>query len=106
MLIASSGIFWQRSCFPIETVNLDVSGIEKSDKESYTLDSIGPTKYDDVAIASYAEFLTLWKEGTIPAAVRFSSVPSHTEGLCSRFCATRIPGRDRGPLREKVHGGT
>lgn len=52
----------------------------------YTLDSFKPTKYDDAAISSYQDFLTLRDEGTIPENVRFqvgipppfNSVQGHT----------------------------
>ena len=63
---------WQLDCFPRETVHRRLGGVEQSDPNPvYTIESIQPTKYDDVAISSYTEFMKLRAQGVIPSDVRF-----------------------------------
>lgn len=64
-------IGWQLECFPQETLRDNLGGIKLETYPKYTLESIKPTKYDDAAISSYQQFLTLRNQGIIPANVRF-----------------------------------
>ncbi|MCJ1460656.1 hypothetical protein MMC28_011038 [Mycoblastus sanguinarius] len=66
-------IRWQLACFPRETIISRLGGVDLSDSTlpEYTLESIQPTRYDEVAITSYAEFRALSAQGTIPRELRF-----------------------------------
>lgn len=65
-------IGWQIDRFPSETRRPELGGTETpSPKPSYGVNSIKPTRYDDVAIASYADFVELRSAGVIPPDIRF-----------------------------------
>ena len=72
-------IGWQLDCFPRETIHTFLGGVERSEKDPdvYTIDSIQPTRYDDMAISSYDTFIRMRNEGIIPSDVRFQvSLPT------------------------------
>ena len=66
-------VAWQKQCCPLETVYKIHGGIEKTDKhpQSYTLDSVRPTRYDEVAVSSYGQFKKLQETGSLPQDLRF-----------------------------------
>ncbi|KAI9696299.1 MAG: hypothetical protein M1820_008222 [Bogoriella megaspora] len=66
-------IGWQLSKFPSETRRNELGGTPLPDSgvSSYSLESIQPTAYDEVAIASYGKFKELQRNRSIPADVRF-----------------------------------
>jgi hypothetical protein len=66
-------ILWQKAMFPSEALRLEVGGtpLLGSQVPKFSLGDINPTRYDEVAISSYAEFVQLRKEGHIPPEVRF-----------------------------------
>lgn len=65
-------VHWQAQCFPPETT-LEHWNPGNTDplKDKYTVESLKPTRFDDFAIASYAEFVKLREQGIIPPGVRF-----------------------------------
>lgn len=70
---------WQRDGFPKETIRFLWGGTQQSSSTSaqYTLESIGPTRYDDVAIQSYEKLIKLRDQNLVPRDVRFQvSLPS------------------------------
>ena len=72
-------IGWQMARFPRETIRIHLGGLEYSGSSppAYTLQDVAPTEYDDVAISSYADFVRLRAQGTIPGDVRFQvSLPT------------------------------
>ncbi|KAL8822240.1 MAG: hypothetical protein Q9191_007021, partial [Dirinaria sp. TL-2023a] len=72
-------IGWQLGCFPRETIHTFLGGVERSQKDLdlYTIDSIQPTRYDEMAISSYGIFTRMRNEGIIPSDVRFQvSLPT------------------------------
>ena len=75
----SNYIGWQLDRFPIEARRPKLGGTQFSDADrpTFTADSVQPTRYDDVAISSYAEFVTLRNQGVLPSDVRFQvSLPT------------------------------
>ncbi|RDW64413.1 uncharacterized protein DSM5745_09824 [Aspergillus mulundensis] len=71
-------IEWQLPCFPLETLRPQHGGIDlPATPGVYSQDSIGRTRYDEVAIESYTRFVALRENGIIPAGVRFQvSLPT------------------------------
>ncbi|KAL9622648.1 MAG: hypothetical protein Q9160_002958 [Pyrenula sp. 1 TL-2023] len=67
-------IGWQLRRFPSDAIRFALGGTapaEGSKPQYDKLEAIQPTGYDDAAIASYAEFLSLRAQGVIPKGVRF-----------------------------------
>ena len=65
---------WLENCFPKEILGLmhnNFQPLENPPPREITLDDIGPTKYDKVAIDSYKTFTKLREKGVIPKGVRF-----------------------------------
>ena len=65
-------IRWQLDCFPRETLQFHIGGTEPTrPNPEYTIESVQPTRYDEVAISSYDEFVRLRTQNAIPSNVRF-----------------------------------
>ena len=72
-------IGWQLHVFPQDTIRFHLGGTERSNAslEQFSIESIKPTQYDDVAIDSYATFTEMRIQGVFPLDVRFQvSVPT------------------------------
>ncbi|KAL9040661.1 MAG: hypothetical protein Q9214_004395 [Letrouitia sp. 1 TL-2023] len=77
--IRSRYVGWQRESFPKETIRFLWGGTQQSSSTSaqYTIESVAPTRYDDVAIQSYEKLIKLRNQGLVPRDVRFQvSLPS------------------------------
>lgn len=74
-----SFVAWQKTVFPNEILQPRFGGPSPGESivKKYTLDNIGPTGYDDDAIASYAVFRELKRSKKVPTDLRFQvSLPS------------------------------
>ena len=62
----------QQSCFPKEAIYERFGGSDapENSKSEFALESILPTRYDEAALSSYAEFQKLRADGVIPRDVR------------------------------------
>ena len=72
-------VLWQSFVFPPQVLSAMHRKGQPLESEDFvcTLDQIKPTRYDEVAIESYATFGRLREEGIIPKGVRFQvSIPT------------------------------
>ncbi|KAF2233327.1 hypothetical protein EV356DRAFT_448418 [Viridothelium virens] len=80
---------WQAQSFPKDIYGIlhnNWQSLENPPARRFTLDDVGPTRYDDVAIESYKTFCDLREKGAIPPGVRFQvAIPSSVDA-----CATHV----------------
>lgn len=81
--IRSQFVMWQSQGFPKEVLGMlhnNFQPIENPPPRELSLEDIGPTKYDEVAIESYKTFRRLREQGLVPKGVRFQvSIPGSVE---------------------------
>ena len=81
--VRSQFVMWQSQVFPKEILGMlyhNFQPLENPPPRQFSLDDIGPTKYDETAIESYKTFCDLREKGIISQGVRFQvSIPGSVE---------------------------